>query len=161
MTAPSGYVKINVDAGAKEGEGTSSGMVCRNESGAVMWGAAVVRNEWWDPSVAEAIAMWDGLDEARRRGMRKVVMESDCMQLVEALKGRKQGRSIFAQVIDDILTLSNEFESVLWSYTSRVNNSVAHCLAHINPRTVGRVVWSNVLPPTAQSAVLFDISMLS
>ncbi|XP_074306459.1 uncharacterized protein LOC141641706 [Silene latifolia] len=78
--APVGYVKINVDAGAKEGEGVSTGAVCRNRNGEVVWGMAVVREQSWDPHIAEAVAVLDGLQEAMDRVIQDVVLESDCLQ---------------------------------------------------------------------------------
>ncbi|XP_074298362.1 uncharacterized protein LOC141629226 [Silene latifolia] len=78
-SAMGGYVKINVDAGVKEGEGVSSGVVCRDDRGVVMWGLTVVREEEWDPKFAEAMAVHDGLEEAKTRGIRQVVVERDCL----------------------------------------------------------------------------------
>ncbi|XP_074315033.1 uncharacterized protein LOC141651211 [Silene latifolia] len=76
-TAMNGYVKINVDAGVKEGEGVSTGVVYRDERGEVLWGMTIVRSAEWDPRVAEAAAVYDGLQEAQIRGHRDVVVESD------------------------------------------------------------------------------------
>ncbi|XP_074267517.1 uncharacterized protein LOC141590899 [Silene latifolia] len=60
-----GYVKINVDAGIKEEEGVSTGVVCQDERGMVLWGLTVVREVEWEPRFAEAAAVFDGLQEAR------------------------------------------------------------------------------------------------
>ncbi|XP_074266422.1 uncharacterized protein LOC141589691 [Silene latifolia] len=35
---PEDFVKVNVDAGVKDGEGISVGVICRNERGEVVWG---------------------------------------------------------------------------------------------------------------------------
>ncbi|XP_074271422.1 uncharacterized protein LOC141595356 [Silene latifolia] len=40
--AEDGYVKINVDAGVKEGEGVGTGVACRDGRGEVMWGLSVI-----------------------------------------------------------------------------------------------------------------------
>ncbi|XP_074302877.1 uncharacterized protein LOC141637209 [Silene latifolia] len=158
--ARNGYVKVNVDAGVKEGDGVSTGVVCRDMRGEVLWGVTMVRNSEWDPRFAEAVAVYDGLLEAQVRGHQEVVVEGDCLQVIEALQARRNGRSLFLLLIEDILSLSNSFVSVLWSHTSRVNNSVAHALAHIFPRVVGKTVWSNMLPPVASSAVAYDLSLI-
>ncbi|XP_074314293.1 uncharacterized protein LOC141649504 [Silene latifolia] len=123
-------------------------------------GASIARTECWEPLIAEALAVLDGLQEARNRGDRNVMVESDCLQLVDALKEKRKGRSMFSQIIDDILVICNDFQSVLWSHTSRINNCVPHSLAHIMPRVVGRMVWVDVLPRIANNAVMFDISLL-
>ncbi|XP_074299339.1 uncharacterized protein LOC141630413 [Silene latifolia] len=114
------FVKINVDAGAKEGVRVSVGVVCRDDRGRVLWGLSMVQDLSWESHVAEASAVFE----------------------------------------DDILCLCNSFSSVLWSYTSLVNNMVAHSLAHILPRVVGRLVWSDVLPPIVNNAVNFDYRLI-
>ncbi|XP_074266449.1 uncharacterized protein LOC141589722 [Silene latifolia] len=155
-----GFVKVNVDAGVKEEDGVSLGVVCRDCEGRVLWGISCVQEQVWEPQVAEAVAVLEGVMEARRRGYTKVVIESDCLQVIDALKRKAKGRSDLALVIDDILAASSYFNSVLWSYTCRVNNSVAHSLAHLFPRSVGRFVWSGDLPPIANNAVSFDLSLM-
>ncbi|XP_074288083.1 uncharacterized protein LOC141613242 [Silene latifolia] len=158
--APSGCVKINVDAGVKEGEGVSLGIVCRDDRGAVLWGISVVQDHIWEPHVAEAVAVFEGVKEAKRRGYRDIVVESDCAQVIEALNKKQTGRSSFMLVLDEILCVSEFFNSIVWLFSSRVNNSVAHALAHVYPRISGRREWSSVLPSTANDAVLFDLSLL-
>ncbi|XP_074282573.1 uncharacterized protein LOC141607114 [Silene latifolia] len=158
--APEGKVKLNVDAGVKEGEGAGTGVVCRDSYGAVLWGLSIAREVEWEPVFAEAVAVLDGLQEAVSRGVREVVVENDCLQVIDALKEKRTGRSIFAQVLEDILVIFNVFQSVSWSYSNRVNNCVAHALAHAIPKISSRVVWSNVLPPSAKSAALFDLSLI-
>ncbi|XP_074306231.1 uncharacterized protein LOC141641472 [Silene latifolia] len=139
-TDMNGYVKVNVDAGVKEEEWVSTGVVCRDAKGEVLWGMTMVRNSEWDPRFAEAAAVYDGLHEARVRGHQDVVVECDFLQVVEALQAQRNGRSSFLLFIEYILSLSNSFHSVVWSHTSRINNSVAHALAHIFPRVVGKTV---------------------
>ncbi|XP_074293887.1 uncharacterized protein LOC141621071 [Silene latifolia] len=157
---PPEFVKVNVDAGLTDGEGMSVGVVCRDERGAVLWGVSLVQEQQWDSQMAEAVAILEGINEAARRGHSKIVMESDCLPVIERLKKKDTGRSMFSLVLQDILFLCNSFSSVVWSYTSRENNSVAHYLAHPLPRVVGRFVWSDVLPPAANNAVCFDSRLI-
>ncbi|XP_074289142.1 uncharacterized protein LOC141614282 [Silene latifolia] len=142
--------------GVKEGVGVSGGAVCRDERGTVLWGLSWVVEQEWEPQMAEAVAIYEGVQEALRNHHSHVVIESDCLSLVEALKKEAPGRSNLALVIADILTLCSSFISIQWVYTSRTNNSVAHALAHVLPFVAGRVVWSDSLPPTVNSAVSFD-----
>ncbi|XP_074314331.1 uncharacterized protein LOC141649543 [Silene latifolia] len=159
--AAEGYIKINVDAGIKEEEGVSTGAVCRDVRGRVLWGLTVERDVVWDPRFAEAAAVLDGLQEARARGFQRVMLESDCLQVIDALREKRNGRSSFSLLIADILHLCNSFSSVIWSHTSRINNMVAHALAHVFPRVAGKTIWSNVLPPVADSAAAFDLSLMN
>ncbi|XP_074300195.1 uncharacterized protein LOC141631420 [Silene latifolia] len=77
-----GFVKINVDAGVKEGEGVHTGVVCRDCNGDVMWGVAVGREQHWEVSMAEAYAVLDGMEEVVRRGIQHVEVKSDCLQVI-------------------------------------------------------------------------------
>ncbi|XP_074282782.1 uncharacterized protein LOC141607325 [Silene latifolia] len=147
---------LNVDAGVKEGEGVGTGVVCRGQRGEVLWGLSIGRTNEWEVHVAEAVTVLDGLEEAARRGIRRIELESDCLQVVKAIKGGKTGRSIFAAIIDDIIMLSSTFESVIWLHVNRINNCVAHALAHCVPRVIGRVTWEDGLPSSASAAVTFD-----
>ncbi|XP_074297442.1 uncharacterized protein LOC141628168 [Silene latifolia] len=94
--APEGKVKINVDAGVKEGEEVGTGAVCRDSQGALLWGLSVAREVEWESVFAEAVAVLDRLQEAASRGVREVVVESDCLQVIDALKEKRTGRSLFA-----------------------------------------------------------------
>ncbi|XP_074276481.1 uncharacterized protein LOC141600194 [Silene latifolia] len=154
--AKEGHVKLNVDAGVKEGEGVGTGAVCRDSSGLVLWGLSVYRLQEWEVHYAEAMAILDGLEEAVNRGITKIEVESDCLPVVNAIRERRTGRSAFALVIDDIIELSLRFDSFYCSHVSRSNNCVAHELAHLVPRTIGKVIWDAGLPPSANAAVIFD-----
>ncbi|XP_074293648.1 uncharacterized protein LOC141620758 [Silene latifolia] len=161
IAATEGAVKINVDAGVKDGEGVSTGAVCRDNRGGVELGLTIRRDVEWEPRFAEAIAVLDGLQEAHTRGHRRVVLESNCLQVVDALLEKRKGRCSFSLLIDDILSLCSSFDSVVWSHTSRINNSVAHALAHVLPRVDGKNVWPSVLPSVANSAVEYDLSLMN
>ncbi|XP_074296243.1 uncharacterized protein LOC141624234 [Silene latifolia] len=149
-----GWVKINVDAGVKEGLGVGVGAVCRNAQGKVLWGLSINRKEVWEPHVAEAVAVLEGLVEAVRAGHDLIVVESDCSRVVDALKTRKSGRSSFFLVLDDIFRICSSFVDVIWSHTSRNNNEVAHALAHVSPGVVGKTVWIDQLPSVAEALLV-------
>ncbi|XP_074299869.1 uncharacterized protein LOC141631043 [Silene latifolia] len=97
-----GFVKINVDAGVKEGEGVSLGVMCRDEHCKVMWGISSVLLQDWDPLLAEAVTVFEGVSEAVQRGHAKVIVESNCLSVIEALKKKSRGRSVLSLVFDDI-----------------------------------------------------------
>ncbi|XP_074266999.1 uncharacterized protein LOC141590298 [Silene latifolia] len=88
------YVKVNVDAGTTEGEGMSVGVVCRDERGAVLWGVSLVQEQQWDSQMAEAVAIMEEISEGAKRGHSKIVMESDCLSVIERLKKKDTGRSM-------------------------------------------------------------------
>ncbi|XP_074271644.1 uncharacterized protein LOC141595576 [Silene latifolia] len=160
VAPPEGYVKINVDAGVQEGMGLGLGMVCRDRRGQVLWGATFVLEQLWESHIAEAVAVLERVKEARRRGHAKIIVESDCLQVVEALRKSCPGRSIFDLVLDDILSLRFSFNSIVWSFTSRLDNGVGHALAHPFPRIVGKFMWSEDLPLIANDVVCSDLLLM-
>ncbi|XP_074278106.1 uncharacterized protein LOC141601707 [Silene latifolia] len=125
-----GLVKINVDAGVKEGDGMGIGVVCRDEHGAVKWGWAERRREEFTARVAEGEAVLVRLQLPKRMKVRDIFMEGDCKELMEALQHGHTGRSEFHAVIEEIILFCRNFNSVVWSFSSRKFNLIAHELAH-------------------------------
>ncbi|XP_074301180.1 uncharacterized protein LOC141632539 [Silene latifolia] len=113
-----GFGKINVDAGVKEGCGTGLGIICRDEQGGVLWGWAERRWEVMEPRVAEAEAIFLGIQKAKALGYSAVIMESDCKVVVDELRMRSNGQSNLHMVVHDIVELSKDLDSVVWSLVS-------------------------------------------
>ncbi|XP_074297236.1 uncharacterized protein LOC141627940 [Silene latifolia] len=127
-----GYCKVNVDAG-RCGQGVGLGAVCQDGEGGVLWGVTLQQQGPRDPQDLEAEAVFLGLAEARRHGVKKVELESDCLNVIRDLKSRSTGRSDIFQIYDDIHDLCSYFESVKFLFVRRTFNSVAHELAHVRP----------------------------
>ncbi|KAK9671644.1 hypothetical protein RND81_12G044500 [Saponaria officinalis] len=135
-------VKVNVDATVHAGVTVGMGAVCRDSEGAILWCTTERRCGGSDVQITEAEAMLNGLREVIRRGYKNVEMESDCVEVIEALQNRKKGRNEFYLIIEEIQFLANNFNSILWSYVSRKYNRVAHELARARPGFFGRHRWS-------------------
>ncbi|XP_074314845.1 uncharacterized protein LOC141651016 [Silene latifolia] len=151
-----GWSKINVDAGWREGVGLGFGVVCRDDEGRVKWGVTIQKREEREIQALEAEAVLVGLQEARREDLTKVVIESDCLTVIEDVKRKKQGRSDIFLIYDEIHNLCSHFVSVEFSFAKRLSNRVAHELAHVWPWQVGRRIWDGVLPRSVEVAVVFD-----
>ncbi|XP_074290571.1 uncharacterized protein LOC141617286 [Silene latifolia] len=150
------WVKINMDAGVKEGNGMGLGVVCRNHEGEVMWGATERRRAEFEVRIAEAEAVLVALRMAKRRGHQYVIMESDCKEVIEALQRRKSGRNEFFAVIEDILELCDGFAQVVWSFISRNSNSVAHELSHFSSIGSKVVFDATSIPRCIANFVIID-----
>ncbi|XP_074265713.1 uncharacterized protein LOC141588158 [Silene latifolia] len=133
-----GWVKINVDAGRMEGVGLGLGAVCRDDEGRVMWGVTVQKEEVRERAMLKAEAVLMGLHEAKNMELMKVVIESDCLTMIEDLRKRKRGRSDLCLIYDDIYSLCTHFNTVEFIYVRRSSNRVAHELAHVRPWSLGR-----------------------
>jgi hypothetical protein len=65
---------------------------------------------------------------AKDHGLTKIILESDCLSLMQRLSGTHQDRSILGAAIADIKTQKTGFESCLFRISSHVTNVVAHTL---------------------------------
>ncbi|XP_074306450.1 uncharacterized protein LOC141641697 [Silene latifolia] len=136
-----GWCKVNVDAGILCGQGSGMGVVCRDAGGCVKWSVALQQLTEREPKILEAEAVLLGLSEARRHGIARVVIESDCLNVIQDLKKRSTGRSDIFLIYDDIYELCLSFESVEFLFARRQFNRVAHELAHMWPWQLGRRIW--------------------
>ncbi|XP_074310506.1 uncharacterized protein LOC141646533 [Silene latifolia] len=156
-----GMWKINVDAGVKEGMGVGLGAVCRDGDGRVVWAVSVQSSGICCVISAEAEAILLGLKEAQSVGMRSIIIESDCLNVVDDLKGRKKGRGDIFLIYDEIFSLVPFFDSVIFIYTRRVCNKLAHLVAHATPWTIGRRFWTDRLPQPFVIAAEQDLINIS
>ncbi|XP_074296683.1 uncharacterized protein LOC141627124 [Silene latifolia] len=152
-----GKVKINVDAGVKEGVGTSWGIVCRGADGMMLWGATIQARALYHPTLVEAVAILSGLQEAASRGIRRLIVEEDCEVVIEDLKKRRTGRNDIFLVYYDILKLCRRFDDVSFSFVRRSWNKVAHGYAHVLSWEEGRRSWEGVFPPSITALADADL----
>ncbi|XP_074293253.1 uncharacterized protein LOC141620226 [Silene latifolia] len=153
-----GKVKINVDAGVKEGVGTSWGIVCRDADGKMLWGATIQARVLLHPTLAEAMAILYGLQEAASRGIRRLIVEEDCEVVIEDLKKKRTGSNDIFLVYYDNLNLCRRFDDVSFSFIRRSLNKVAHEFAHVLPWEEGRRSWEGVFPPSIVALAEADLS---
>jgi predicted transposase YbfD/YdcC len=100
------------------------------------------RNE---PETLEAMACREALALASDLVITKLVITSDCLNVVKSFKEGTRG--CYAHVILEIKARSREFESVVLVHENRKNNKEAHTLARSSLyNEVGRHVWL-VAPP--------------
>ncbi|XP_074301568.1 uncharacterized protein LOC141632966 [Silene latifolia] len=126
--------------------GVSLGAVCRDGDGRVAWAVSVQAEGVRPVQMAETEAVLLGLKEARRVGMRNVIVESDCLNVVADLQGGKKGRSDIFLIYKEILSLVPSFDSVIFNYTRRDSNKLAHLVAHASPWIIGRRFWLDAMP---------------
>ncbi|XP_021715945.1 uncharacterized protein LOC110683843 [Chenopodium quinoa] len=85
-------VKVNVDAGFVGELGCGLGAVVRDSRGSVIVAGVSQHKERWDVKMAEVKAVLWGLGVVSEKGVRRVEVESDCLQVVQALKQKETGR---------------------------------------------------------------------
>ena len=82
-----------------------------------------------NPMIAEALALRDGVIFANLRGYAQVMMETDCLEIVNLWNTRLNSRSVVAPVFYEIEELAANFDSFVINHVSRSTNGPAHLCA--------------------------------
>lgn len=122
--------KLDFDVSlCSETGGCRLGAVIRNRHGEVRaWlrqRKPFVRNV----EVAEAFASLAAIHLASRLGLRDIVLEGDCLQVIQQLQNPEPSLSLAGNIISEIKHLGLSFNSISFSFTCRETNKVAHLLA--------------------------------
>ena len=151
-----GWIKINTDGSvALEARRGGVGGVARSHS--------TFRAAWCkpyqgitDPLISETLAIRDGVIFAKLRGYEKVVMESDCLEVVNLWNSRHDDRTIVAPILVEIVELSTSFKSFCIQYISRTANYPAHlCARHASTLDVTEC-WFDSAPGIIVTSLLAD-----
>jgi hypothetical protein len=105
------WVKINTDAGVSvEDRKSGAGGIVRNPSGFVAaWSKPLpgITN----PLIAEAMALREGVFFAKLRGFPRVIIEVDCLEIVNLWNSHAGSRAVVAPILQDIKGHSSSFVS--------------------------------------------------
>jgi hypothetical protein len=122
-------IKINTDAGLafEERKGGAGGVV-RDLTGFIAaWSKPLPGIT--DPMIVEAMALREGVIFAKLRGYSRVVVEVDCLEIVNLWDSRAVSRAVIAPILQDIAGLSSSFSSFVVQHVIRSSNTVAHICA--------------------------------
>ena len=79
-------------------------------------------------------------------GLSKVILETDNLRTVTAIRHSAQEHSSFGLIIEDIICLAANFESFHCQHSRRGVNKVAHELAQLAKNKVAEKVWLEEVP---------------
>uniref|UniRef100_A0A803P6S3 RNase H type-1 domain-containing protein n=1 Tax=Cannabis sativa TaxID=3483 RepID=A0A803P6S3_CANSA len=150
-------VKINVDAGVKQG-GHCSGLGCvaRDRAGVVRYAAATVVQQALPPLQLELMAICRGLQLGIQQRYEQFSIESDCLQAVNLIQKKEDGCRDIDGLLHQIRSLMCHVNFVGISFVFREANRVAHELANYALVHKASAIWIGVIPPCAHQAVLID-----
>ena len=154
-----GYMKLNVDAGFDQDllEG-SVGAIIRDQSGQFIAAANEKIGICFDSFNAEALAVRFGLNLARTVGCSRIVVSSDSLEIVEALK-KGNSSSVASAIIDDCFFLSSEFYHGTYDHCNIESNKVAHELARLVKFSPSSV-WMDSAPAEVLPLLVNDATVL-
>jgi hypothetical protein len=108
LKPPEGKVTVNVDAAFDEDEGCGSvGVVIRDSTGGVLAAAHSFVPHLIDAPMAEAYALKEGLMLAQHIGYNRLIIRSDCMEVVDTMKDG-------GFTVNSAAALYDEF-NIIWS----------------------------------------------
>ncbi|XP_062085344.1 uncharacterized protein LOC133791431 [Humulus lupulus] len=125
-----GIVKINVDAALFSDSSTYSfACVARNDQGHTLEAITCCRNGVVSPELVEAMGMREALSWIKKKSWDKVIIETDCLTVVQALRSAISMDSYFGSLIKECKGLWNDDKNIRIFFVKRSVNSVAHALA--------------------------------
>ena len=156
-----GVWAISVDAAVDATGGRyGSGCVIRDHWGMVLASEIAAKSLGLSPELAEATAILRGLDLAKDLGLRRVVVHSDCLRVVNAIKVRDIPHTELGTIVEDIKVSSYTFLKATFTFIPRSCNMVAHNLAKYALLVNTEARWSGCVPPCAIRGVLNDVVSL-
>jgi hypothetical protein len=99
-----------------------------------------------DPMIAEALSLRDDVIFAQLKGYSRVVMEVDCLEIVNLWDSRAGCRSVIAPVRLDIEGLASSFTSFIIQHVKRYANMPAHMCAKYACTQDETSCWMNLVP---------------
>jgi ribonuclease HI len=104
-------VKVNVDAAVGKSPGHGSvAVVARSEDGEFLSVSAVVYPGKSNPETLEALACREAIALARDINIRKAMIASDCLSVVQSIE--EGSRGVYAHIVREISDSASEFEKI-------------------------------------------------
>jgi ribonuclease HI len=137
ISPPAGVLKVNADAAVSNNTGCSSvAAVARNDQGVFLGASARVFPGKTEAETLEAMACREAVDLTREIGAQKVMVASDCRNVVASLEQGTMGA--YAHIGDEMMS----FQNIDFPFDSRLANKEAHNLARSVVRdTQGHRLW--------------------
>uniref|UniRef100_K4A1W4 RNase H type-1 domain-containing protein n=1 Tax=Setaria italica TaxID=4555 RepID=K4A1W4_SETIT len=98
-----------------------------------------------DAAFAEALVLKEGLLLAQTLGCNRIMIELDCLEVVETMKNDGISATVSAPIFDDCYSMWQEFDSICIDHCNREANGVAHELARIAMQSKLSCNWDDVV----------------
>ena len=150
---PDGSMLVNVDAATfSQSARTDFGVVIRDHRGRVQAAHRGYFERIQIPEVAEAMALRQALILANNLGIRNIMVASDCLLLINKVKGLGFDRSPIGAIVHDIRKCATKFVSCTFIHVNRTCNEAAHVLAKLVEHDVG-FCWHSEAPEIIRTIV--------
>ncbi|KAM6588598.1 hypothetical protein CsatA_011203 [Cannabis sativa] len=151
-------VKVNVDGALFSAHGQYGlGLIARSAAGLVLGARSLSREGSLQPHIVEAIGIKETLSWSKANGWSPIVVESDCLRVINDLQKFKHMASPYGHILYDCMTLVVDFDFVSFNFAKRSANKVAHALVRSSLFEADRSFSRNSLPFVFESLVLNDL----
>jgi ribonuclease HI len=136
---PDGWLMANVDAATfKDQSGIGMGVVIRDHFGRLVSSFCQKMHIQADPELAEALAVRFAIVRAKDLKLQRVIVASDCLNVVNKIKASGINRSLVGPIVQDIRNLARE-SSFAFIHVPKGCNEAAHVLAKLAHQNAGSV----------------------
>ncbi|KAK9999046.1 hypothetical protein SO802_018649 [Lithocarpus litseifolius] len=156
---PAGTYKANFDAAIfEELQCVGLGVVFRDHSGQVI--AALSQRIGLSRTVelAEALAARRAVEFARELSLFDVILEGDCLRVVQALNASGGCNTLYGHVVNETKRLGADLRHCSYQHVCREGNKLAHCLARRAVSSADIDVWVEDLPEDLDVVLQSDLS---
>lgn len=142
----------NTDAALfEESNSYSYSMIVRDHLGELIEVSSRCKQGNLDPVMAEAFGVHEALNWVKKKECSEVVIEIDCLALVQAIRCSSTNLSYLGRVVNECkdLLLSLKQRNVTLNFVKRSANRVAYCIARNSSSLAERMrIWNrgNVHP---------------
>jgi hypothetical protein len=152
-----GTIKVNCDANLTRIGRWGLGAICRDSDGELLAAATWEMSGADDPTLAEAVALYNAVLFAKDCCFRDVTFESDCSEIIELVnKEGGRSRSYVGKIIRGIICNRSVFRACQFKHIKRETNRAAHNLALLAHEEPNRV-WLEETPPAIAATLIQDI----
>ncbi|XP_075659605.1 uncharacterized protein LOC142629488 [Castanea sativa] len=95
---------------------------------------------------AEALAAYRAIVFAKELCIFKVVVEGDCLRVIQALKAKERCNTLYGNIIEDMRNQSLSLQSCQFQHVHWDGNKLVHALARRAVLSAGFNVWVEELP---------------
>ncbi|XP_042980029.1 uncharacterized protein LOC122310214 [Carya illinoinensis] len=154
---PNDFLKLNIDGATfPEHSVAGIGVVLRDQYGEVVVACSKVEKDVSSDEFIEAVALLRGLQLCIQWGVPKIMLETDCLVLVNALNENSICLTDFAFILQDIRRLMVGFKEVKVVHVNRLGNLVAHRLARHAWLIEDICMWWDYCPSFVSQALWLD-----
>ncbi|XP_062087000.1 uncharacterized protein LOC133793720 [Humulus lupulus] len=152
-----GSVKVNMDAALFPDLGTYSfACLARDELGHPIEALSRCFNGHVAPELAEALGFREALSWIKKHNWPRVILESDCLLVIQALRSNVSMLSYFGDVISECKSIWNTFNNVSCMFVKRSANKAAHAIAKASYSPADRIYKEGEFPSSILNVILGD-----